>query len=279
MPDKEADGHIVIGISEKNGRAENIVGAAPVLADHDLHQFINSKTNRPVSFGVENIEHEGKPLTVIRIDKVQARPIFLRKHFAALKKHVVYIRHGSSTAEASPDEIKEMGREDQPARQADVTLIFEILLEQWHHKNDLVPMFPERVENVDLLSVTAINNGNALAQYIQGSLTIPRGFLFDYIDRTDVAKSVRDPTRTKAVTLNFSNQLRAPSPVFANPNPLEWRPLSPGMRLRLLREKFLPLGERLKNIDAAIQWELAVDSCPPRLGEQRLNEIPIINRR
>ena len=38
-----------------------------------------------------------------------------------------------------------------------------------------------RAEEVDLLRLTAINNGDALAQYVQGRFTIPRGFLLDYI--------------------------------------------------------------------------------------------------
>ena len=49
-------------------------------------------------------------LTVITINKVQKRPIFLSKNFGSLKSNVVYIRRGSSTGEATPDEIADMGR-------------------------------------------------------------------------------------------------------------------------------------------------------------------------
>ena len=132
---------------------------------------------------------------------------------------------------------------------------------------------------MDLLRVTAINNGNALAQYVQGRFTIPSGFPLDYMDREDIENCLRDPARTKPVTLDFSNQLREPSPLGARPNPLEWKPLSPGMRLCLLQSQFLPLRERLKNIDCSIQWELPVDSRPFRTGEEKLNTLPIINSR
>jgi Putative DNA-binding domain len=278
---KEADGYIVIGVVEKNGRAESIVGVPPILADHDVHQFINSKTNRPVSFGVENINHDGKSLTVIRVARAQARPLFLRGQFGGLKKNVVYIRHGSSTAEASPDEIREMGKEDSLARQPDVSLIFEVVLETWNYDNAFaMPMtLQKRSEEVDVLRVTAINKGGALAQYVQGRLTIPRGFLLDYIQHRDIEDSWRDPVRTKPVTVKFSNQLREASSLYTKPNPLEWRPLSPGMQLCLLREKFLPVRERIKTIDCGIQWELAIDSCPLRIGEQKLNTVPIIDDR
>ena len=210
---RDADGYIVIGVAEENGRAKNVVGVQTMLADHDVHQFINSKTNRPVFFAVENIEHDGKSLTLIRINKAQDRPLFLTKQYGGLQKNVVYIRHGSSTAEASPDEIKQMGEEDAPYRQSEVALIFKVVLETWHYEDPfgMTMLQQPRVEEVDLLTVTAINNGDALAQYIQGRFMIPRGFLLDYIDRKDFEKSVRNPEKTTPIDVNFSNQLREPT--------------------------------------------------------------------
>jgi len=279
---KDADGHIVVGVLEENGRVKEVVGAEPTLTDHDVHQFVNSKTNRPVSFGIENISHEGKGLTVIRIDRKQARPIYLRKRFGGLQANVVYIRHGSSTAEASPDEIKEMGKDEVPSPSSpDVTLNFEVELATWtYEETPSLAGFAglgKESQEVDSLRVIAVNNGKALAQFIQGKITLPRGFLMDYIDLKDVTKSVLDPAKTKLIILPFSNQISDPTAnMLMKPNPLEWKPLSPGMKLCLFQEKILPYRQRLKDLEGSIQWELAVDSCPFKTGEQKINEIPII---
>jgi len=108
---KDADGYILIGVEEEHGRMKHLCGADITLRDSDLQQFVNSKTNRPISFRVEVRQHEGVDLTVIQIDKAQQRPIFLAKNFGRLKNNVVYIRRGSSTDEATPDEIADMGKD------------------------------------------------------------------------------------------------------------------------------------------------------------------------
>ena len=50
------------------------------------------------------------------------------------------------------------------------------------------------------------------------------------------------------------------------PNPIEWKPLLPGMRMYLLRQKVVPFRKRLKELDANFEWELAVDNCPKKIG-------------
>jgi hypothetical protein len=113
---KDADAHIVIGVDEENGRAKRICGAVVAIADAEVQQFVNSNTNRPVLFRVEVLQHEGATLTIIQIDRAQARPIFLKKDVGKLKKDIVYIRRGSSTTQASPDEIADMGRDENAAQ-------------------------------------------------------------------------------------------------------------------------------------------------------------------
>jgi hypothetical protein len=279
---KDADGHIVVGVLEENGRAKDLVGSEPTLTDHDVHQFVNSKTNRPVSFGIENISYDGKSLTVIRISKAQVRPIYLKKRFGGLQPNVVYIRHGSSTAAASPDEIKEMGKDDVPPPSSpDISLDFEVELATWYYEKAFgLGASEKKSEEVDLLRVIAVNNGNALAQFIQGKITLPRGFLRDYIDRKNLTESVRDPARTKLITLPFSNQLSEPTAnIYMKANPLEWKPLSPGMKLCLLKERIFSYRQGLKELDGSIRWELAVDSCSLKTGEQKIGAISIIDRR
>ena len=112
---KESDGYIVIGVEEEHGRAKRVCGATASLEDASLQQFVKSRTNRPVSFLVEVLPYNGVNITVITINKEQRRPIFLPKGFGQLKANVVYIRRGSSTAEAAPDEIADMGRGENAA--------------------------------------------------------------------------------------------------------------------------------------------------------------------
>lgn len=107
---KETDAYILVGVKERNQRADGLSGISSHLADNDLQEFINKKTNRPVVFGVEAVSFEGTDLDVICINRSQARPIFLKRDFGKLTKGEVYIRRGSATTVADADEIAEMGK-------------------------------------------------------------------------------------------------------------------------------------------------------------------------
>lgn len=109
---KAGDAFIVIGVSEKNGRKDTVVGVTDPLKDNDVQQFVNSKTNRRVSFLVYSDRAEGRDINVIQIARRQERPIFLSKAFGKYKANDVFIRSGSSTTVASPDQIAEMAKAD-----------------------------------------------------------------------------------------------------------------------------------------------------------------------
>lgn len=117
---KDAPAHLVVGVTEQDGRASAFPGVTVHLADHTLQQFVNARTNAPIRFEVETIPYQGVHLDIIRIAKEQERPLFLTKDYGRLKKNVVYVRRGSSTAEASPKEIADMGRSDAIAGTASV---------------------------------------------------------------------------------------------------------------------------------------------------------------
>lgn len=103
--------YILIGVKEvEHGRAE-VVGISKHLSDHELQQKINGKTNLPVRFAYKKFTFEGKEVGVIEIP-VQERPRYLKKDFQGLKAGAVYVRRGSTTAEASPEEIAQMGAAD-----------------------------------------------------------------------------------------------------------------------------------------------------------------------
>lgn len=106
---KSCDGHVLVGVEELTGAKAEIVGVREHLDDAKLQQFVNQKTNRPVSFSYSATTVDGQQVGVITIAAGQVRPVFLKRDFGKLRKDVVYIRRSSSTDEASPDEIAEMG--------------------------------------------------------------------------------------------------------------------------------------------------------------------------
>ena len=122
---KTSDAHILIGVDENPGGKANVVGVTNHLDDAALQQLVNSKTNRPVRFHYSAITVEGNQVGIITIDHKQDRPIFLDKNFGKLRKDVVYVKRSSSTAEADPDEIAEMGEARAEAAIAIPTLTME----------------------------------------------------------------------------------------------------------------------------------------------------------
>ena len=78
------------------------------MDDSDLQQFVNSKTQRPLIFEYKNTKIENKNIGYIKIP-INERPLYIEKDYGKVKKQVVYIRRGSSTTEATPDEIAKMG--------------------------------------------------------------------------------------------------------------------------------------------------------------------------
>ena len=99
---------ILIGVDEQPSGKATVVGATDHLKDADLQQFVNNKTNAPVDFSYAPAKLEGKSIGVIRLP-VQQRPRYLLKPYGGLLADVVYVRRGSSTAQAKPDEISQMG--------------------------------------------------------------------------------------------------------------------------------------------------------------------------
>jgi hypothetical protein len=103
---RRVDAFIVIGVKELKGR-KSIVGIDEPLDDADLQQFVNSKTQKPLSFSYQNLPFREMDIAIIHIP-VQERPFYITKDYGKLKKNIVYIRRGSATDEAKPDEIATM---------------------------------------------------------------------------------------------------------------------------------------------------------------------------
>ena len=79
------------------------------LDDANLHQFVTSKTNKAAMFSYFSFATEGKEIGVLWIP-TQPKPIYIKNDYGRLKAATVYLRDGSSTRIASPDEIAAMGR-------------------------------------------------------------------------------------------------------------------------------------------------------------------------
>lgn len=112
---KTGDAFIVIGVTEKNQRKDQVVGVTAHLKDNEVQQFVNAKTNRRIAFLVHSTTAEGQPIDIIQIGQKQERPICLTKTFGKVKAHEVWVRVGSSSAVATPDQIAAMARADQNA--------------------------------------------------------------------------------------------------------------------------------------------------------------------
>ena len=88
-----------------------MLGVEEHLDDASLHQFVNGKTQRPVEFSYHVIQKEGATIGSIEIP-VQKRPTYLKKRFDGLGALEVFIRDGSSTRTATPEEIARVGAEE-----------------------------------------------------------------------------------------------------------------------------------------------------------------------
>jgi hypothetical protein len=108
---RRSDAYILIGVEEVKGSKSIVKGVLHHLDDAHIQQFINTKTQKPIHFSYHATTFEGKDIGVIHIP-IQERPIYLKANYGSLKKDAVYIRRGSSTDIASPDEIAKMGRAD-----------------------------------------------------------------------------------------------------------------------------------------------------------------------
>ena len=105
---RHADAFILIGVDENPGGRAKVVGVTHHLKDSNLQQLVNSKTDQPVDFSYRSDRLDGKDIGILHIP-VQGRPRFIKKKFGKLDADRVYLRRGSSTAVARPDEVAKMG--------------------------------------------------------------------------------------------------------------------------------------------------------------------------
>ena len=115
--------YILIGVDEPPPFPARVVGVKTHIDDASLQQFVTGKTQRPLTFLYRQAELHGHQIGVIEVP-VQQRPFHLVKDFYGLKAGVVYLRRGSATAIASPDEIAKMGAADAGVGKCDLEVQF-----------------------------------------------------------------------------------------------------------------------------------------------------------
>lgn len=101
---RQENAYILIGVSD----SRELIGLDKDLDDSRLQQFINGKTNRPIHFSYRSITYKKVKLGLYTIE-VQERPIYARQGYGKVSADTVYVRRGSSTDTAKPDEIAKMG--------------------------------------------------------------------------------------------------------------------------------------------------------------------------
>jgi hypothetical protein len=110
----QACGHILFGVREEPDGTGTIVGCEldAWVADANLQQKVRSCLNRVPQFGLSILTVEDLRVAAIEIHP-GGRPFFALRDKGRLRRHHAFIRIGSSTDIASPDEILDWARQDE----------------------------------------------------------------------------------------------------------------------------------------------------------------------
>ena len=112
---RRSPAYILIGVDEDASGLGVIYGIDEneVIDDARLQQFVNSKTNNRIPFSAYPLRmNSGKILQVIEVDTcVRGRPFYLKNDYARLHHKDVWVRAGTSSHIASPEEVAAFGRD------------------------------------------------------------------------------------------------------------------------------------------------------------------------
>lgn len=121
---REGPAYILLGFKEDKPNPPQIMGISELYDDAHFQQLVNSKVTPKIQFKYEVRSYRGVTVGIITIPK-QPRPFFLQKAWGRIAANTVYVRRGSSTAIALPDEIAKMGLDgEQLRRQPSVEVSF-----------------------------------------------------------------------------------------------------------------------------------------------------------
>ena len=119
----QAPAYILVGVEELDDRTGRIVGVDPGAHEDDasLQEAVKSRLVRPPSFSYFPVEVDGLSVGVLEV-RPGGRPVFPSRDKGTLKRNVPLVRRGTATDIASPDEVIDWAREDDPERQRIATL-------------------------------------------------------------------------------------------------------------------------------------------------------------
>lgn len=110
---RNVDAYILIGFKERPPETPEVVGIEESsFHDDNLFQsFIDSNVDKKIDFSYSVRQYKGKAIGVLRIPLEQSnrRPFYSKRDFGNVQRHAVYVRRGSSTICADPDEVARMG--------------------------------------------------------------------------------------------------------------------------------------------------------------------------
>lgn len=119
---RDETAYIIIGVLEEDD-GNKVVEISEHLDEAALQQFVNEKTNKDIKFTYDKLTLQGKKIGAIKIP-IQERPFYLKKDYGKLHKEAVYIRRGSSTKKALPEEIMKMGETYSSLKESEILVEF-----------------------------------------------------------------------------------------------------------------------------------------------------------
>ena len=122
---RDSSAYILIGVQEVNRGRSIVTGISQHLPDNVLHDFMNKITQRAVEFSYSPYLFNGVDIGVIEIP-VQEGIFYLKSPYGKLRESTVYIRDGSATRIATPEEITELSSPKPP-----------LLIVNWVDSNNL----------------------------------------------------------------------------------------------------------------------------------------------
>lgn len=108
---RDGPGYILLGVREARGGLPEVVGIPAEDMHDDAHfqQFIAVRVNAPLAFSYACRPYRGAVIGVISVPAKQQRPFYAKERFGGVEAGVVYVRRGSSTVVARPEEVATMG--------------------------------------------------------------------------------------------------------------------------------------------------------------------------
>lgn len=110
----DENGYIVLGIESKRNGSKVRFDIKNHYDDAMLQQIVKDKVNPPPIFTYNPYQEENLSFGIIVIPKSKNRPYVIIKDYGILRRNAVYVRRGSSTDEATREELEEMFHERCP---------------------------------------------------------------------------------------------------------------------------------------------------------------------